>query len=95
MKLRTLGKTGVAVSELALGGLFLASWFADAEQSAATVRRAIELGVNYIDTAPGYGDSEEALGRALRSLGGTDRPLILSTKLGGRPQPFNPQDKAA
>ena len=95
MKQRTLGKTGLKVSELALGGLFLASWFADAEQSTATVRRAVELGVNYIDTAPGYGNSEEALGRALRKLPDGGSPLILSTKLGGRPQPFNPQDKAA
>jgi aryl-alcohol dehydrogenase-like predicted oxidoreductase len=90
MNYRILGKTGLQVSELALGGLFLASWFADAEQSAATVRRAVELGVNYIDTAPGYGNSEEALGRALATV---DRPVILSTKLGGRPQPFRPQDK--
>ena len=94
MKQRTLGKTELKVSELALGGLFLASWFADAEQSTATVRRAVELGVNTIDTAPGYGNSEEALGHALRKLPG-GAPLILSTKLGGRPQPFNPQDKAA
>jgi aryl-alcohol dehydrogenase-like predicted oxidoreductase len=91
MKKRILGKTGLEVGELALGGLFLASWFADAGQSTATVRRAVELGVNYIDTAPGYGNSEEALGRALREI---DVPLIISTKLGGRPQPFNPQDKA-
>ncbi|MBM4459332.1 MAG: aldo/keto reductase, partial [Chloroflexi bacterium] len=95
MKTRTLGRTGLAVSELALGGLFLASWFATPEQSAATVRRAVELGVNYIDTAPGYGNSEEALGHALRALGDAAAPLILSTKLGGRPQPFNPQDKAS
>jgi aryl-alcohol dehydrogenase-like predicted oxidoreductase len=94
MNQRILGKTGLKVSELALGGLFLASWFADVDQSTATVRRAVELGVNYIDTAPGYGNSEEALGRALRKLA-RGAPLILSTKLGGRPQPFNPQDKAA
>ncbi len=95
MKQRTLGRTGLAVSELSLGGLFLASWFADGEQSTATVRRAVELGVNYIDTAPGYGNSEEALGHALRKLPSGDASLILSTKFGGRPQPFDPQDKAA
>jgi aryl-alcohol dehydrogenase-like predicted oxidoreductase len=90
MKTRVLGRTGLQVSELALGGLFLASWFADASQSAATVRRAVELGINYIDTAPSYGDSEEALGRALE---GIEQPVVLSTKLGGRPQPFRPQEK--
>ena len=52
--------------------------------------RAIELGVNYIDTAPGYGNSEEVLGKALVDI---DAPLVLSTKLGGRPQPFRPQDR--
>jgi aryl-alcohol dehydrogenase-like predicted oxidoreductase len=95
MNTRTLGRTGLAVSELALGGLFLASWFANPDQSTATVRRAVELGVNFIDTAPGYGNSEEALGHALAALGDAAAPLILSTKLGGRPQSFNPQDKAA
>jgi aryl-alcohol dehydrogenase-like predicted oxidoreductase len=50
------------------------------------------LGINYIDTAPGYHDSEEVLGFALQ---GVERPFFLSTKLGGRPQPFDAQDKDA
>jgi len=50
------------------------------------------LGVNYIDTAPGYLDSEEVLGFALQ---GVKQSYILSSKLGGRPQPFDPQDKNA
>lgn len=90
MKTRPLGKTGLQVSELAMGGLFVASWFGDLEQARGAVHRAVELGVNYIDTAPGYGNSEEVLGRALAD---TDAPLILSTKLGGRPQPFRPRDR--
>ena len=52
--------------------------------------RALELGVNYVDTAPSYANSEEVLGRVLREA---DTPVILSTKLGGRPRPFKPQDK--
>ncbi len=55
------------------------------------MQRALELGINYLDTAPGYGNSEEVVGKALQ---GITRPLIISTKLGGRPQPFLPQDKA-
>jgi aryl-alcohol dehydrogenase-like predicted oxidoreductase len=78
------------VSELAMGGLFIASWFGDLNQARATVHRAIGLGVNYLDTAPGYGNSEEVLGKALV---GIDAPLIISTKLGGRPQPFRPHDR--
>ncbi|HEY0073238.1 MAG TPA: aldo/keto reductase [Abditibacteriaceae bacterium] len=91
MNLRTLGKTGLQVSELALGGLFVSNHGAAFEQGCAAVHRALELGINYIDTAPTYGNSEEVLGRALE---GVEQPLIISTKLGGRPQPFLPQDKA-
>jgi aryl-alcohol dehydrogenase-like predicted oxidoreductase len=67
MKRRTLGRTGLLVSEL-------------------------ELGVCYIDTAPGYADSEQVLGVALE---GIEKPLMISTKLSGRPIPFEPRDKAA
>jgi aryl-alcohol dehydrogenase-like predicted oxidoreductase len=91
MNTRTLGRTGLRVSELALGGLFVSSFGAPFEQGREATRRALELGVNYVDTAPGYGNSEEVLGRFLE---GTTAPVILSTKLGGRPRPFLPQDKA-
>jgi len=73
-----------------MGGLFVSSAAAQFDQARQAVLRALELGVNYIDTAPGYRDSEDVLGRI---LDGVDAPLILSTKLGGRPQPFDPQDK--
>ncbi|MCL4507443.1 MAG: aldo/keto reductase [Chloroflexi bacterium] len=90
MKTRLLGKTGLQVSELALGGLFVSSYGGDYDQARAAIHRALELGVNYIDTAPGYGNSEEVLGKA---LDGVKTPFIMSTKLGGRPQPFKPQDR--
>ena len=79
------------MSELALGGLFVSSVGGEFEQARAAITRAIGLGVNYIDTAPGYANSEEVLGKVLKDA---RQPLILSTKLGGRPQPFKPQDKA-
>ena len=91
MKFRVLGKTGLEVSELAMGGLFVASFAGDFERAKAAVYRALDLGVNYIDTAPGYADSEEVLGKI---LDGVKLPFILSTKFGGRPQPFLPQDKS-
>jgi len=65
MKYRTLGKTGLEVSELGMGGLFVSSFGAAREEGVRAVRRALELGVNYVDTAPGYRDSEEVLGEAL------------------------------
>jgi aryl-alcohol dehydrogenase-like predicted oxidoreductase len=92
MNVRTLGKTGLQVSELGMGGLFVSSLGAEREEARRAVRRALELGVNYVDTAPGYLDSEEVLGYA---LDGVTQPYFLSTKLGGRPQPFDPQDKDA
>ena len=92
MRYRTLGKTGIQVSELGMGGLFISSFGAERDEGRRAVRRALELGINYVDTAPGYRDSEEVLGFALE---GVEQPHILSTKLGGRPQPFDPQDKDA
>jgi aryl-alcohol dehydrogenase-like predicted oxidoreductase len=91
MKYRTLGKTGLQVSELGFGSLFtsmLGPGFADSKQA---VHQAVDLGINYFDTAPAYANSEEVLGRILADI---KAPLILSTKLGGRPQPFDPRNAA-
>ena len=90
MEYRMLGRTGLEVSQLAFGGLFVASFAAELDEAKRAVNRALELGINYIDTAPAYGNSEEVLGKALQ---GVAHPLIISTKLGGRPQPFLPRDK--
>lgn len=87
-----LGRTGLQVSRLSLGGLFVASFAAERSQAVRTVRRALDLSINYIDTAPSYGNSEEVLGEA---LAGVRVPVILSTKVGGRPSPFDPRDPAA
>ena len=93
MEYRTLGRTGLKVSLLSMGGLFV-SKIAGTERRRAydATHRALELGVNYVDTAPSYLDSEEVLGEALE---GVPQPYIISTKLGGRPDPFNAQDKDA
>jgi aryl-alcohol dehydrogenase-like predicted oxidoreductase len=61
---RPLGKTGYDVSVLALGGVKY-NFLPDAE-AAALVNRAIDLGINYIDTANGYKDSERKIGLVLR-----------------------------
>ncbi|UCH35393.1 MAG: aldo/keto reductase [Armatimonadota bacterium] len=93
MKTRVLGRTGLQVSELGLGGLFISRVGGKPqEESVRAIRRALELGVNYIDTAPTYADSEEVLGAA---LDGVEHSYIISTKLGGRPEPFDAKDKAA
>lgn len=92
MEKAVLGRTSLEVSRLGLGGLFVSSYGGNFEQAKKAIRRALELGINYIDTAPTYLNSEEVIGRALE---GVDIPLVISTKLGGRPQPFNPKDPIA
>lgn len=88
MRYRSLGQTGLTVSELGLGGLYLDS----TPEAGQTARRAVELGVTLIDTAPAYGESERSLGHGLASI---DTPIVLSTKIGGRPRPFDPRDARA
>jgi aryl-alcohol dehydrogenase-like predicted oxidoreductase len=93
MEKRVLGRTGLKVSVLGMGGLFVSRVGGRGREEAyRAIRRALELGVNYVDTAPGYADSEEVLGVALE---GVPQPYYISTKLGGRPQPFDPKDKGA
>ncbi len=76
MRYRTLGKTGLEVSVLGYGawGIGQTMWIgADDDESLRALRRAIELGVNFIDTAYGYGNghSEELVGQAVREAAGT------------------------
>ncbi len=90
LKKRILGRTGLEVSELALGGLFISSYGADRDTADQIIRRAWELGINYIDTAPGYLDSESVLGETLSKF---DAEFIISTKIGYKPEPFEAQNK--
>lgn len=79
METRPFGSTGQSVPAIGLGGGHLnARCYAD---GLATVRRALELGVNYFDTAPAYerGASQVILGEALE---GSAQPHLLATKLG-------------
>ena len=89
MRMRPLGKTGLQVSELGFGSLFASSLGPGSEQSRAAVHEAVSRGINYFDTAPAYANSEELLGAILKDI---KAPLIVSTKLGGRPQPFDPRN---
>ncbi len=91
MKKNRLGKTDLLVSHLSCGALFVSAYGGTPfEEGKMAVRRALELGMNYIDTAPGYANSEEILGQYLE---GVEQPYYLSTKLGGRPTPFDPRNK--
>jgi aryl-alcohol dehydrogenase-like predicted oxidoreductase len=89
MRKRILGKTGIEVSELGFGSLFTSSLGPGFAESKQAVHKAVELGINYFDTAPAYANSEEIFGKIVSEI---KTPMILSTKLGGRPQPFEPQN---
>ncbi len=84
-----LGRTGLSVSRLGFGALFSASFSTDRDAAVKAVHRATELGISYFDTAPTYGDSEDVLGTA---LAGVRKPVVVSTKIGGKPSPFDPKD---
>ncbi|HVT82818.1 MAG TPA: aldo/keto reductase, partial [Phycisphaerae bacterium] len=96
MKYRILGKTNLRVSVIGMGTWqFGGEWGIDFAQEQVTpmFRRALELGINLIDTAECYGDhlSEKFIGEAIRDLGADAREkFILATKCGHRfVAPFN------
>lgn len=90
MQFRSFGKTGLQASELGFGALFTSTLGPGFEESRKAVHRAVDLGINFFDTAPAYANSEEVLGKILAEI---NEPLLVSTKLGGRPCPFDPQNK--
>ncbi|GAB3586990.1 aldo/keto reductase [Hymenobacter daeguensis] len=94
MKYNLLGRTGLKVSELclgtmtfgAVGGRFAAINGVDQAGADALLKRAVEAGVNFIDTANIYteGQSEEITGQAIHNLGLRRDSLILATKVRGK-----------
>jgi aryl-alcohol dehydrogenase-like predicted oxidoreductase len=83
MEHRNLGGTGVKVSPLCLGTMMLGAWGnPDHEEGIRIIHRAIEAGINFIDTANTYsaGESEEIVGKALR---GRRHEAVLATKVWG------------
>jgi 1-deoxyxylulose-5-phosphate synthase len=90
-----LGRSGLEVSRICLGCMSFGdpgrgnhTWTLGEEDSRAIVRHAIELGINFFDTANVYsaGHSEEIVGRALRDFGRRDE-IVLATKVRGRMAP--------
>lgn len=87
-----LGKTGLDVSRFCLGCMsfgeaekWIHQWVLNEEQSRSIIKKALDLGINFFDTANVYsmGTSEEFLGRALKDYANRDE-VVIATKLHGR-----------
>lgn len=94
MEYVNLGKTGLKVSRICLGCMSYGAskwrdWVLDYDQSKPFFKRALELGINFFDTADMYsdGESEVVTGRALKEFGPTRDKLVIATKV------FNPMGK--
>jgi aryl-alcohol dehydrogenase-like predicted oxidoreductase len=84
MEYRTLGRTGVQVSPLCLGAMMFGAWGnPDHDDAIRIIHRALDAGINFIDTADVYsaGESEEIVGKAL--AGGRRDEVVLATKVHG------------
>jgi aryl-alcohol dehydrogenase-like predicted oxidoreductase len=80
MKMRVLGRTGVKVSPLCLGAMMFGAWGEpDHDESIRIIHRALDAGINFVDTADVYsaGESEEIVGKALE---GRRDEVVLATK---------------
>ena len=91
MEYRPLGRTGVQVSKLCLGTMMFGAWGnTDHDDSIRIIHRALDAGINFVDTADVYsaGESEEIVGKALK---GRRDDVVLATKFcvtdGRGPQP--------
>lgn len=91
MQYRTLGRTGIRVSPYALGALMFASAAGNADHSDSirVIHKALDAGINVVDTADAYGDSEEVVGKALQ---GRRDNVVLTTKV-SRPMGKDPNEQ--
>ena len=94
MEYRTLGRTGIKVSPYALGAMMFATSIGNPDQddSVRIIHRALDAGINFIDTADSYGDSEEVVAKALT---GRRDDIVLATKLGRPMSTGDPNQQGA
>ncbi|MGY2132574.1 aldo/keto reductase [Hymenobacter sp. HD11105] len=94
MQTRTLGRSGLQVSALGLGCMGMSDFYGqrDDEQSVRTIHRALDLGINFFDTADMYGPylNEELVGRALHER---RHEAVIATKFGIMRDPNDPSKR--
>ena len=83
MKYRNVGRTGLKISEISLGGWLTYGGTVENDTSKACVTKAIELGINYIDIADIYarGKSEEVIGKIITEENYDRKDLVISSKV--------------
>ncbi|KAH6690542.1 voltage-gated potassium channel subunit beta-2 [Plectosphaerella plurivora] len=83
MQYRFLGRSGLQVSAISLGGWLTYGGHVDKEGTYACMKAAYDTGVNFFDTAEGYegGESETVMGEAIRKYGWKRNDLVISTKI--------------
>jgi aryl-alcohol dehydrogenase-like predicted oxidoreductase len=93
MLYRTLGRTGIKVSPYALGALALGTPIGNPDHgdSVGIIRKALDAGINFVDTADAYGESEVVVGKALK---GRRDSVVLATKF-SRPTGDDPNQQGA
>ena len=82
MKTTRLGKTGLEVSRVGFGGIPIQRLTED--EAVRVVKRCLELGVTFLDTANGYTTSEERIGLAIAAMEGQRGQLVIATKTTAR-----------
>lgn len=83
MEYRFLGRSGLQVSAISLGGWLTYGGYAEEEKTFACMKAAYDAGVNFFDCAEGYaeGKSEQVMGAAIKKFGWKRNDLVISTKL--------------
>lgn len=81
MLYRRLGRSGLHVSAIGLGGWMTYGGYAEDEQAFACMKKAYDLGVNFFDTAENYtaGESEVVMGKAIKHFGWKRSDLVITT----------------